>query len=171
MPLRSWFVDCSLVATRNSAFSIFLRFLILAISATCGDSPRRRFLAFWTSAQMRQEGRDPLARHLPACSLQGVFSHGGSLSDPTWPQSSRIGAWKGVSQAQSDGGGRKGCLTSLSQARGPPHPRAKRVGCMRLLGLSAMLQPLSVTVIHALRSIRTPPSDSRRRGWQLHQHG
>ena len=48
---------------------------------------------------------------------------------------------KGVSQAQSSRSGRKGCLNSLSQARGPPHPRAKRVGCMRLLGLFAVPQP------------------------------
>ena len=114
---------------------------------------------------------------------RGSCAHHGCSMETEWigndkSPSHRLGhlsgwiqVWMGVSQAQSDRGGRKGCLTSLSQARGPPHPRATRVGCMRLLGLSAMLQPLSVTVIHALRSTRTPPSDSRRWGRQLHQRG
>jgi hypothetical protein len=77
-----WSIDCSLVTTRNSTFTIFLRFLTPAKSATCGDSPSRRILTFWTSAQMRQEGGDQLARYVLACSLRGVFSHSGSLSIP-----------------------------------------------------------------------------------------
>jgi hypothetical protein len=44
--LTWWFTDCSLVTTRNSTFTIFLRFLIAAKSATCSDGARRQILTF-----------------------------------------------------------------------------------------------------------------------------
>jgi hypothetical protein len=43
---------------------------------------------------MLQEGGDQFARHVPTCSSDGVFSHGGSMSIPGWPQNPRVGAWK-----------------------------------------------------------------------------
>ena len=85
-----WFFDCSLGTTRNSSFTIFLRFLIPTKSPTCSDSPRRRILTFWTRAQMRQKDRDQFARHVLACSWRSVSSHGSSLSRPGWSQISWV---------------------------------------------------------------------------------
>jgi len=83
-------IDCSLVATRNSAFVIFLRFLTPAKSAICSDSPRRRILTFWTSAQMGQDDWGNHDRFVLAYSWRSISSHGGSLTVPGWPQTSRV---------------------------------------------------------------------------------
>ena len=81
----AWSTDCSLLTTRDSTFTIFLRFLTPVKSATCSDSPRRRILTFWTSAQMRQEDWGQVARRVLACSWRSVSSHNSSLSVPGWP--------------------------------------------------------------------------------------
>ena len=88
--LRSWFIDCSHLTTRNSTSTIFLRFLIPAKSATCSDSPRRRILTFWISAQMRQKDWGLLGGYVRVCSWRSVSSHSGSLSVPGWPLTSLV---------------------------------------------------------------------------------
>ena len=80
-----WYTECSLLTTRDSTLTIFLRFLTPVKSATSSDSPSRRILTSWTSAQVWQEDWGQVARLVSAYSWRSVSSHNSSLSVPGWP--------------------------------------------------------------------------------------